>query len=296
MKCQYCGYEENSIFFYCPNCGQPAQVPNQNTGYNPNVNPAPNYAQPDYEPSTPNYTQTPYDGYCPTPRILGLIKDNMFLALCILMTITTAFSIISNNIDVLGVLFTIFLWLTYADGRKNQVNPEHIKGVSGTLFASYIIQYIGAALFAVLGIASIALSSVSNLFDAEDLEEIFTYAGINLDQLYSQFSFEDLIAVLMVVMGVVAIVASVLMFVFNILGIRKIHALVKSVYQSGENGVENFAYAKTASAWIIALLVLQVLSLLGSIRGLTFPGLIAHGTGIATLVITNILINKYLCD
>lgn len=308
MKCQFCGYEENGIFFFCPNCGQAAsaptesqqqtpapdfaQNPNENFAQNPDQNNNPYYSQnpqPNYQPYP---TQDPAYGHCPTPRIMALVKDGLFLTICILLTVSGAFSILGGKLDLLTVLLAIFAWIVYADSRKNVLSHEHLRCISGTVYATYVIQYVIAGLSAFLGLICILFSNNSAFLEMQEIQDILN--EIPLDFTTLSISANAFLSILILVTGIILLIVAAVTIVINILGFKKIHAFVKSVYESVQNGFENFADPKKAHTWIIVLAVFAGFSFFS--EGHSFAGLVATGCTFATLIIGNILIGKYLTD
>ncbi len=93
---------------------------------------------------------------------------------------------------------------------------------------------------------------------------------------------------------VVFLVLAVLIVVFNIFSLGRIHKLAKSVYQSGGTERSALKHVKAAKNWLIVLAVFAILSGLGNLGGTTLlPGLASLTDG-AAMILSAILIGKYL--
>ena len=64
-------------------------------------------------------------------RVLPALKDGIFLAICILMSASCLISLSMDSIPLINILATVFLWLTYAQSRKDIVDAKHLRCVSG---------------------------------------------------------------------------------------------------------------------------------------------------------------------
>ena len=104
MKCPSCGYERESAFAFCPQCG--TQMQNSANDVN-NAQPTPvTYTATDAAPQ--NEVQS---------RLLAMLRDKMFLGICVLETAVFALSLLNKNFDVLALLFA--LWLKADDARNH---------------------------------------------------------------------------------------------------------------------------------------------------------------------------------
>ena len=262
MKCKYCGHEQPENFVYCPNCGAKNE---ENIFEN-------NFEQPDI-----------FDAEPPKSPILKLIQDKLFLAVCVLMAASCIFNIASGGLPILSILLTVFLWLVYVKGRNNVADYEQLKNVSGTVYASYIINYIGAGAIALLGICFTALfSMVGNdpEFIEEVIEETQELSGLSYEIL-SQF-----MSILMPVIGIIFVVIGIIVAVINFFARGSIHKFLKTSYMSVSDPTVQPVKVKTASVWLI------VLGVMNTVSGITsmFIGTIAGGVA---YILAGMLIQKY---
>ena len=184
MKCNRCGYESNEDFKFCPICGVDATQENSFM-----INPA-------------------------EDLVLSVVKDKLFLILCILMTAASALSgLLSGSFDIISILITIFLWITYSNGKKNVVQYNNIRNISGTIYAEYVIVNVLSVLFMVISvIIGFCFSLIDGSFDiVEDVlnefEEFSHYISATTEQL-GQF--------IGIIIGIVFFVVAVVILLINI--------------------------------------------------------------------------------
>lgn len=261
MKCNNCGFESEQDFAVCSACG--------------------NTAEQEYVTTNPVHE-----------RVLMALKDKMFLAVCILMTVACGLSIVSGNLPLINVLTTVFLWLVYFASQKGIADVKQLRCVSGTVYASYVITNVFVVLFAVLGVlVGAAISFI--VIDAN-----------MLDDLRGSIAVEDAPHVLeafdMMLIGSGWLIASIFIvfagaiLAFNLLGYRKIHRFAKSVYRSIEE--HNFEIIEHADAAKIWLWVFAVLGVIGSAYGVADDGafvLISSGCNAAAMIVSALLVKKY---
>ena len=268
MRCPHCEYERNEAFSFCPMCGKSSTRKDE-----PVV-------------------------VCPTPRILSFIKDDLFLALCILLTVGVGSSLTYGGLNVIFVLITVFAWLTYAGGKKNIVEHKHIRVISGSIYAIYVINNVLAIITAVCGVfytVSLFIPAVLGKFNIEDLFSNTTlpaeeYGALSL----IPFTLVALISALAMVIGFILIIFAIVILVLNVAGIKKIHQLFKSIYQSAEAGEEKLVGANKVSGWLITFAVISILSAISLISSGSIFGFITEGCYAATYIVLNILIGKHL--
>lgn len=256
MKCFRCGYESNDSFKFCPICGLDV------SGGMPFViNPA-------------------------ADRVLAIIKDKLFLAFCILMTVSCLLAMYVGSFDIISILIVIFSWLTFAKGTKNIADHDNLRCISGTVYAYYVIINIAAIISIVCGIVvgfGFSILSDSVNFAEEILLEYESYIG-NLPE-----ATENIIDFFGIFLAVVFVVIGVLFLLINLLGLKKIHSFVKSVYKSVESGNMIYENVITAKNWIIFFAVCEGMSALSGNIYSTIVG----GCDCAAMIIVVILINKY---
>ncbi len=264
MRCNNCGNEitENSAF--CSFCGNPSSPIEQ--------------------------TETPVSAV--RQKLLNIFKDNLFLALCILVSASTVFSIASANLPLLRILFTIFLWLIYARATDNKVDINNMRNVSGTIFAGYVITWVLIGLlgfvFITCAIIAMALGSI------EELREIIAELLSEFDFFFNDSgAFASLIAnSIMMVVTVAFVMVFVICAIKTIINVgkRSIHKFAKSLYKSAE--ADNFSLEKlnVANTWILVFGILYCIFALGCITN--FLPLVSNGCIGAAYIIAHVLIKK----
>jgi len=158
MRCTNCGYESEDNFAFCQRCGA---------------------AAPETAPKNPA-----------ADKVFALLKDPLFLALCILFTCAGVLSWGNIGIPIIVVLLSIFLWLCYADAKNGMVNVHHLRYLSGTVYANYVIFYIVGAICMVVG----TIMLINMMFE----KEISPYAALSIE-----------VAITFLVIGVIALLINI---------------------------------------------------------------------------------------
>lgn len=260
MKCISCGFESQENFAFCPNCSAPAVQEAQI------VNPAENV-------------------------ILGALKDKLFLVICILMSVTTVLSFAGGGVPVLNILFTVFLWLTYAQATKNIADPKHIRGLSGTVYANYVITYVVCGIVFVCG-ALVALVFGVLAGNAEVYGALMNELG-SLDEVTQNIVVLILSASGWIITLICAIISGVAVL-FNILATRKIHRFTKSVYKSLEQCTLNIEKADAAKNWLLVFGIFGAVSAASALMSGNIIGAASSGCTAVAEILSYVLIGKYL--
>lgn len=260
MKCSNCGFESDQSYSFCPRCG------------------AAEAAQPVSCPSSA------------ADRVLQALKDKLFLVICILMSALCVLSLSADSMPLIQILATVFLWLTYAQSRKDIADPKHLRCVSGTVYAQYVITYVLAVLLLVLGmVLSAFLGTLTS--DPEFMESLLS-GMVDTAGIYGEVA--PLIASISssVIMVIFALIAAV-MVVINIFSLRYIHRFVKSVYQSVETGTLALAHTKAAQVWLFIYGGLSAASALSNLGTAGLIPALCSGTEAAVVILAGLLIRKY---
>ena len=270
MKCKYCGNEIDNTFAFCSNCGAPAQEQEPE--------PTPNPAQ--EEPPKRNEA---------AERILPALKSGRFLAICVLLSVSLACTLFAGSMDVLVLLTMIFMWLVYAGARNSILNVKQMRNVSGTVYAGYVVSYVVAGAFALAGVTIGGMASTlpgslqafQNELIAENpsaalfLSLLFTAPGI--------------------VIAVICLLAATAVFLLNLLGYGKIHALAKSSYESIAAGdLSLIRHARGAKGWLWAFGIMSALGALSSLTSLEIWSAFGSGCQAAAYIVAATLIHGSL--
>lgn len=262
MKCVKCGFESAEEFKYCSNCGA-AVEDDTSPETRPEINPV-------------------------AERFLTIFNDKLFITICILMTISCAFGIFSGDLNVINILIAIFLWLTYSKARKGVVSVEHLRCVSGSVYANYIIVNVVSGILIVCGfILSVAgsLLAMSGL----PLDEFIDEIELSIPK-YLQIQ-EEMYKIIGLVIGLSFIFAAALLLVVNLLGQRKIHRFAKSVYQAIYTGNPYFENPNAVKNWLMFFGVCSAISAVTSINEIEM--FISMGCMAAAEIIASVMVKRY---
>lgn len=223
--------------------------------------------------------------------VLDALKDNMFLAICILMSVSTIMSISSGGLPLFNILFSVFLWLVYVSARKDVVNANQLRNISGVLYAKIVIGYIAAFMMFIMGIFTGAMVGLANVDSkgVEKAQEIFASTIPRLIDI-TKWSLETL--GIMVV--VISTIYSISLFLINWLCIEKIHKFTKSVYQSGQRGVVDSKYIVPTKNCLLVFGILNAVWVVVSVilyRN-SIISFISEGCNTAMMILLSVLINK----
>ena len=60
-------------------------------------------------------------------KVLGAIKDKLFLIICILLSISCVLSFAGSEMPLIILLAVIFLWIIYSGSKNNIADPDNLK-------------------------------------------------------------------------------------------------------------------------------------------------------------------------
>ncbi len=263
MKCLNCGFEYDDGYRYCPNCGSaPAQAEAIPVSINPTED-----------------------------KILAALKDKLFLVLCILISASCAFSVLSGSFPIIYILAAVFLWIIFAKSQNNIADTNMLRCLSGTVFAGYVVNYVIAGLLIFFG----ALVSVFFPFLLENtnlINSIYHEIADEMPEYTYMFNLNEFISFLLKLIGPIFIIIGLAVILINFFGMRKIHAFVKSVYQGIIFQIPYFNKPQAARNWIIFFAVCSGITALTEFFT-SFSGALSSGCDCALLIISAIIINKY---
>ncbi len=276
MFCKSCGYQLDDNATVCPNCEQ-AKAEQPNAAVSQQEYPA---AQQDfnaYQQGNPAYTINPV-----AQRYNGIFSDTLFLVSCICVSISTVLGLLAGSVDVLGVLFTIFMWLTYSSAKSGRISANHLRKTSGTVYAVRIITWVLVGVLGLLAILSLAASGfLLSLLSTSSLGSDIDYIGHLLGGGG---------AILGVALFIGLLIAAAVAVLVNIFFYGNLHKLAKAFYISIETGNEqlpNIGIIKTL------LLVFGILSGIGALGSLEYiPSFIASAASAANYIILSVWLKK----
>jgi len=258
MKCIHCGFESEQDFSFCPSCGDAAM-------------PAAEVGAPAAQ------------------KILAIVKDPLFLVICILMSACCLVLLSLGNLPLLEILFAVFLWLTYAKGQKDIADAEHLRCVSGVVYAQYVISYVTAGLIVVMGI--IFDLAFGALISQTELLESLLSDFVDVSELLPMLAAvpSGLIMSIFFVIGIT-------MVVVNIFSLRYIHRFAQSVYRSILAEELQLRCTKATKIWMYIIGVSSLISAMSTLgSGQTLAALSGGAAG-AMAIIAGLLIRKHLQD
>ncbi len=257
MKCPFCNYEDENHFTSCPRCGLTQKHEKKEDGKSP---------------------------------VLSALRDNMFLVMCILVSASCLASLSFGGLPLISILLTVFLWLVFAASRHGVADAEHLRSVSGTIYADYVLTSVLFWLNIVLAVIMVVLW----LF----FPYILTQLGETLDALplYDIAGLMGLVSSRVIVMTVISTAFDIVLLLLSVLGLRRIHRFVRSLYKSLKSDDSQIEFATDASKWFIALAVVNAVSAARSMLGLDVWGFAADGCIAAAMIVASLLIRKYLAE
>lgn len=262
MKCVHCGFENEQEVAFCVKCGASAQA------------------------------TAPVSEHTVASKVLSALKNDLFLVICILVSASAAFSLANEQLPLLTILATIFLWIVYAKARKDAADGETLRCLSGTIFAHYVVMYVVVGCFvlaALLFLLVFALVSDS----AGLIEEIINEFGV------MEAEYIDLIELFLSLSGLVAFLIFALLavpvFLLNFFGMRKIHGFVKSVYQSVQYNVPAFQHIKAAQTWLMVFGILSAISACTALSA-SVASALSGGCSAAAMIVASILVRKSFAE
>ena len=253
MKCPNCGFESELSYPVCPQCQSQIQ---------------PNSA-----------AQT----------VLAALQDVLFLVICILMSAVCILSIAADGLPLINILIAVFLWLTYFQAKKGTADANHLRSISGAVYANYVINYVLSGLVVLLGlIFSVLLDFVFS--DPELLDSIISGLGeVQLDVAMVR----DLLTTLPSILIFVAfLLIAAIMVVINVFSMRYVHRFTKSVYTSVQTGAPDFKHTTAAKVWLFIFGGASALTLLVNLGSDLLPTL-CSAAECATCILAGVLIHKY---
>lgn len=270
MKCNKCGFEREEDFVFCPNCGCKAGE-NADTSAEITAD----------TPAVESFTE----------KVHKMLNSSMFLCICILESVYTAFSFASKNIPLINILMTIFLWLVFSSAKKGFADYGKMRCISGTVFAGYVINWVVSGLLILLGlISSVAVSYLTTAPElTSSIEDFMNRQFGNYGRLVS-----SLLSLSAVLIAAVFLIAAAIIIIFNCIGIRSIHKFIQSLYKSLEAGAPALIKCKAASGWLMTFGIFAGISAFYSIS--SFTSFIASGSLSAMLIISSILIKKSFAE
>lgn len=268
MKCNRCGYESTEVFAFCPVCGAQEAV---SQPFNP-MNPL-------------------------MPRMVEALKSNLFLIICILLSASSVLLMVNGGLPVINILLTIFCWLTYAAGQRELAEAKYIRGISGTVYATYVVNNVAYGLL----IGSLALVAVLMFFvgsNAELTQELMNELMAEIKVSFPEYTslFTDALSAWIGVVFALLMAVCVGALIINIIGVRSIHRFIQSVYKAVEHPQGCIVKANAAKTWLMVCGILEAVSAVSNFSEEGVLMLLGSGAYAAAMIVGSIWVKKYFAE
>ena len=272
MICTNCNAPLPDHAAFCPYCG--TAVPQQPASGQPE-----GQAAPADSPRTAAYA-APF-------------TDTLFLACCILVSVSTLSSVSvlydiflssdsSGNLlgAAISILFTIFMWQIYAAARKNTLAVQPMRAISGVTLAQVVLNWVQIGLYGLGGILILNTDRILEIFGALSNGWELLY-GFGDAEIFSFFGKTD---------GVGFLLVAMMLAVINLLGYRTIHLFAKSFYLAAQDGSVCPERLDAARKWILAIGIIKGV---GALLSVGAPiALVANGCQAAAYILAFAWLSK----
>lgn len=258
MKCMNCGYDNAENAGVCQGCGSALAVEQR---------------------SLPK-------------RMLGLLNDNIFMILCILYSVSIGFSLVSGNVSVVRILTAIFLWMVFSKSKNGAIPSNSVSYISGTIFASYVIQLV---LCCIVGLCGLLLVILTSTMDTTRLWNMI-YPGIRPFIGADLGHFTELAKFKLFLISAALILFAVIGLCINVFGWRRIHRFVQSIYKSLERGQINLVRCGAAQVWMMVFGMLYAISAVIVLIWGSLNSFFENACLSAVFIMGRVLVRKYFGD
>ena len=237
-----------------------------------------------------------------------IFSGPLFLTLCIMISVLTCIEFALLSVNVLMVLLTIGMWISYSKARDGEKLGTGAVMVSGTLKAMKILLWVSTGIFFFAGIVTVLLSdlfvsNVETLVDAylPEIKSSLESIGIADFEIESEIfelleSFDvmglssfDAISIVITVAGIIFATVALIMVLMNVFYFRKLHLFAKSICEYEKGNTDEIIYANAVSNW---LMVFGVLSAVNAF--LSFDMFITGGLTAVLYILSSVFIKKNL--
>lgn len=194
-------------------------------------------------------------------KFVNAFSDNMFFVSCIMTTVIAGIGLACKQINLFFILFSIFMWLVYTKAKKGLSNPQHMRSISGTIFAMTVCMWVVVGILGFLAVIFIAVFRSAEY--AEIIQELMDNNKFAELQLKLDIELDMFMRIINWVVPIILIAAAVVVTLFNILVYIPAHKLAKSMYMSAQSGIielKRLSYIK------VCLLVLGILYAIWAVR------------------------------
>lgn len=190
-------------------------------------------------------------------------SGSLFLAVCILMTVSASMVLLDGYLNILSILYAISFWQLYSSSKKGKPLAGFRLGC-GTIKATEIILWVVIGILIVCGIlvmfvpqatvstaVDMTFDIVDDFYDDDILEESFNRLG----------------STAFIWGGILMLVSAVGLAVVNMLYIRRLLIFVRTLEGSMDQPGRFPEETEPVRKWMMILGVLSCLGILGSMSG-----------------------------
>ncbi len=260
------------FFMICNNCGQ--TVPD-------GIKSCPHCG------TTYIYTSAPVNPVA--ERLCAVFSDKLFFTASVLSAVKVGISFLLGTVDVISLLFAIFLLTIYFKAKKGALTPEHLRYTSGCVFANIIVNWVCVGLFAV---GAILLTLCAGL-----LYFTFMKSGDLSVDIFSM-SMDTVLPVMYLGIAVLYLIIAAGFVVSNLFFYRPAHKFAKKLYTDYQNGVLCEYKTKSLRGWLMVMAGVNVASMLFTVLVTAIvAGFMPHWLDITTPMAMSDMFSSmyYLC-
>ena len=221
------------------------------------------------------------------------VQDPLFLVMCVLISVSIAFSF-----NIFNLLLVIGMWIAFANAKSNGSILSGAKLCAGTMKANYIVWWVVIGMIYLLGVIVILLALVAplgftNTYFIDSFLEIDGVGEAFESLVLSGLAYEVLYVMLLVISGITLLILATIFLFLNIFFNKNVYKFAYSLRDNISSGAP-IVKAKTVSAWLMVLAIIQGLGVFGTL--FDFESVAAVGTMLATYIIAYIWIKKYFIE
>lgn len=214
------------------------------------------------------------DGFVNTLK--SNLASNLMLLMCIVISVATVLSFF----NILSLLLTVSLWMTYASAKSTKpMSITGLKMTSVTITITRVLVWIAVGLLAILGIVFLAFSSTFSGLIANTIVDAAMSAA------EAQMAF----TIIFVFFGIFFLIFAALYTAFNIFFYGSVSKSVKSVINSFKEGKNLLVKTKAVMIWLIVLGVMIALEIPLMLIYLVFAFAVIEDTAFGLLFLFAIL-------
>ena len=206
------------------------------------------------------FNAAPFNSAAENPvvkKFNAVFSDKLFLAAGVLIAVKTGISFLLGSVDIISLLFAIFLLITYSKAKNGALTPDHLRYTSGCVFAKVILNWVCVGLFAVCAVLFMLFSGLIRFTFMES-------AAYSADAFST--GMETFLPVLYIGCAVIYLILAAGLAISNVVFYQPAHKFAKALYTDYQNGVLREYNAKKISVWLmvmaIASLVMMVFTIL----------------------------------